>query len=175
MGNTWNMKVLAIDPGTKQSAAVVYDAVVGKPDDHITIENEDMLKIVADLSNDDDIEYCFIETIECFGMPVGRSVFATCEWIGMFMLQWRMSGKRLFRVKRAEVKMSLCQNMRAKDSNIRQSIMDIYGDSRETVIGTKHRKGPLYGIRKDEWSALGIAIVGCDKVRMQDELIGANA
>jgi hypothetical protein len=43
--------------------------------------------------------------------------------------------------------------MRAKDSNIRQALIDRFGEP-----GTKKVPGLLYGIKKDEWSALALGV-----------------
>jgi hypothetical protein len=54
--------------------------------------------------------------------------------------------------------MCLCGATKAKDSNIRQAIMDRYGSAREKAIGRKATPGPLYGVSKDIWAAIGVAI-----------------
>ena len=55
--------------------------------------------------------------------------------------------------------------MRAKDSNIRQAVMDMYGSSKEVAIGNKKKPGPLYGVVKDIWSSLAIAITHTEKAK----------
>jgi hypothetical protein len=96
--------------------------------------------------------------IACYGMPVGATVFETCVWIGRFIEAW---GDEFTKVYRKETKMHLCQTMRAKDSNIRQAIIDRYpatGGGKKPQIGTKAQPGPLYGVSKDVWAALAVAI-----------------
>ena len=51
---------------------------------------------------------------------------------------------------------------KAKDSNIRQAIMDRYGSTREAAIGTKKNPQELYGVSKDIWAALGVAITASE-------------
>jgi len=48
------------------------------------------------------------------------------------------------------------------DSTIRQAMLDRYGPGREKAIGKKKSPGPLYGIRKDEWQALALAVTFFD-------------
>jgi hypothetical protein len=55
--------------------------------------------------------------------------------------------------------MHLCGNARAKDANVRQALLDLYGDgTRQTACGVKSKPGPLYGIKKDEWAALAVGL-----------------
>ena len=51
-----------------------------------------------------------------------------------------------------------CNSAAAKDTNIRQALIDHYGGSKAEAIGVKAKPGPLYGIKADEWSALAIAL-----------------
>jgi len=57
---------------------------------------------------------------------------------------------------RRAVKLALCGDSRAKDANIRQALIDRFGGS--AAIGRKTAPGPLYGISRDVWSALAIAV-----------------
>lgn len=57
---------------------------------------------------------------------------------------------------RRAVKLALCGDSRAKDANIRQALIDRFGGS--AAIGRKAAPGPLYGISRDVWSALAIAV-----------------
>ena len=70
-----------------------------------------------------------IEMIASYGMPVGKEVFETCVWIGKFA---EASGMKENYIYRKEEKINLCQSMKAKDSNIRQALIDRFG-----VVGTK--------------------------------------
>ena len=56
--------------------------------------------------------------------------------------------------------MYLCHSMKAKDGNIRQAILDLYG-GKDVALGNKKRPGPLYGVSKDIWAALAVAITYC--------------
>jgi hypothetical protein len=157
------MKILACDPGNKQSAFVIYQD--GKVLWHTILPNANALLLLDDPwfhadPSGNGLEWFCIEMIASMGMAVGAEVFETVFWIGRFVQCWktRFKDKPYFRVYRKETKMHLCGSMRAKDGNIRQAIMDRYGSTREAALGTKKKPGPLYGIRKDEWSALAVAI-----------------
>ena len=101
-----------------------------------------------------------IEMIASYGMPVGREVFETCVWIGR-MVQVSHDPDNVVLVYRQAVKLHLCGTPRAKDSNIRQALLDLYprtGGGKTPQIGTKALPGPLYGVTSHAWPALGVAI-----------------
>jgi len=155
--------VIAIDPGNKLSAFAVL--VDGEPVDIGINENKnvaDYLLYAKLLWPDVEL---VIEMIACYGMPVGAEVFETCVWIGRFAERWEtthpLSGVQY--VFRKDVKMNLCHSMRAKDSNIRQALIDRFG-GKEAGVGNKHSPGPLYGAKKDIWSAIAVGITYLDSV-----------
>lgn len=143
--------VLAIDPGNKQSAWLILRD--GKPSRFGINENESLMSLLGGLSLE---QTMVIEQVACMGMAVGAEVFETVFWSGRFAQAWSEYGGQFSRLKRADVKMHLCGNMRAKDGNIRQALIDKFGG--EAAVGKKKNPGPLYGISKDVWSALAIAI-----------------
>src|SRR5262252_4890281 len=63
-----------------------------------------------------------IERIASYGMPVGAEVFETCVWTGRFIQAAPMAG--IIRIPRKEICVHLCSSARAKDSNIRQALID---------------------------------------------------
>ncbi len=159
--------ILAIDPGPTHSAYVLLHHD-GKPDEFGKLENErwaeGLAAIAPSLSPDSTIA---IEMIASYGMPVGAEVFETCVWIGRFVEICHPREVR--RIKRGEVKTHLCRSQKAKDSNIRQALVDRYG-GKERAIGTKAKPGPLYGIKADCWAALAVAVTAMDT-----EAVGARA
>ena len=149
--------ILAIDPGTTQSAYVIYDN--GKLIEFGILENNELLDHIATELNLHDCSKLYIEMVASYGMAVGKTVFETCVWIGRIIETWGYTfGGEWDYVYRKDVKMYLCGQTKAKDSNIRQAIMDLYGSDRKTAVGTKAKPGPLYGVSKDVWAALGVAI-----------------
>jgi len=158
------MKVLAIDPGPEQSAWVMYhdgDAITGFGIDR----NRDFLEMIDD-NRPWNNWYMAIEMIACYGMPVGHEVFDTCVWIGRFEQLWEsMTDTFADRVYRRDVKLHLCNDVRAKDGNVRQALIDRYG-GKETGVGKKASPGPLYGVSKDVWAALGVAVTYADTFKM---------
>ena len=143
--------ILAIDPGSTESAYVLLD------NDYKIIKfdkcnNELMLNNIQCLSAFDTI---IIEMIASYGMPVGKEVFETCVWIGRFIQASNCKVERLYR---KEVKLHLCNNVKAKDSNIIQALKDRFGDK-----GTTKNKGYFYGFAKDIWQAHAVAVTYLDK------------
>jgi len=170
---------IAIDPGPVQSAVVIWDgstifAKAISPNEFLL----DNLKNVFDQGDDGDV---VIEMIASYGMPVGRDVFETCVWIGRFIEASSIPCHRLFRM---DVKNHLCHSAKAKDSHIRQALIDRYGPPKGTKCpcckgkgwagrertpcddcsgeGWAVKPGPLAGVVKDEWAALGVAVTWWD-------------
>ena len=132
--------VLGIDPGTVQTAYAVWN---GKSvTDCDIVPNERMLELIRG-NRWPDLPM-FIEMMASFGMPVGKEIFETVFWIGRFWEVWDIKEQPWKLVYRQEVKLFLCHSAKAKDSNVSQALRDKYGE-----VGTKKKKGPLYGVRKD--------------------------
>ena len=146
--------ILAIDPGTTHSAYVLYED--GMPHKFGIEENKHLLKFIEVGALDCD--FLYIEMVASYGMAVGKTVFETCVWIGRFIEAWTNGGEDWQYVYRKDVKMHLCGSHRAKDTNIRQAVMDRYGSNRTEAIGTKKVPGTLYGFKKDIWAAMAVAI-----------------
>jgi hypothetical protein len=170
-------RVLAIDPGTTQSAWVIVGASK-VPLEHGIDANEDLVRLLRNTFNGRFLDArahgempLACEMIASYGMTVGKTVFETCVWIGRFIEAWGADRSTL--VYRREVKMHLCGNIRAKDSNIRQALIDLYGGDRSTAVGTKRSPGPLYGVRKDIWAALGVAVTYVNTVEITALAAGA--
>ena len=157
------MKIFAIDPGNKYSAFVLWNGT--EVLQHDIISNEGLLnQIIPELF---DVKYKLvfhagIEMVASYGMPVGASIFETCVWIGRFQQRIHTINNltRIDLIFRKDIKMKFCQSMRAKDSNIRQSLIDRFG-----IPGTKNNKGITYGLKADEWSAFAIAVYLFDNLQ----------
>ena len=159
MNLTESWPVLCIDPGTTHSGVVVFDGL------NITrIEKEmcncDLLNFVQNESERGDYtNHMVIEGIASYGMPVGATVFTTCEWIGRFRQAYGYENTT--KIYRKDVKMFLCNSMRAKDANIRRRVLDIFpatGGGKTPEIGTKGEPGPLYGVTSHAISALALGL-----------------
>jgi hypothetical protein len=141
--------IMAIDPGPEKSAYCVFEP--GHIDAAI-VPNAVMKEMLKRYK----YERVAIEFMQSFGMPVGKETFETCVWIGRFI---EASGVEPIRVYRKEVCVHLCGSARAKDPNVRRALIDRFGEP-----GTKKAPGLLYGVSKDMWSALGIAVTAYDRL-----------
>jgi len=144
--------ILAIDPGSEQSAIVFWDGETETIHEMGIFPNETLVKELPGRHHVG--RSLVIEEIRSYGMPVGLSIFQTVFWSGRFAQAWRGDFNML---PRGKVKMHLCHTMRAKDSNIRQTLIDRFG-----VPGTKKKPGLTYGLKKDLWAAFALAVTFYD-------------
>ncbi len=151
------MSLLAIDPGSEQSAYVICEGeeIVDKG----IVANATMREVIETYACQLGGPQCVIEMVASYGMAVGREVFETVYWIGRFAECWESArGAPAERLVRKDVKMHLCGNNAAKDSNIRQALLDKFGPGKARAVGVKANPGPLYGVSKDVWAALALAV-----------------
>ena len=148
------MRLLAIDPGPEKSGYVVWES--------------DRVKVCGHISNDilrgyidDSWDTVAIEMIASYGMAVGAAVFNTCVEVGRFLERAKANKIDCKLVYRKDVKLFVCRSMKAKDANIRQSLIDHIG-----AVGTKANQGPLYGVKSHAWAALAIAVTAANDPRM---------
>jgi len=154
--------ILAVDPGNVESAYCVIDKTNYKPIEFGKIENEKFRKKMAKDLKMYPIDNFAIEMIASYGMPVGKEVFETCVWIGRFMETFKC--KNTYYIYRKEEKINLCGSMKAKDSNIRQALIDRFARfDFKNGKGTKSNQDFFYGFSKDVWSAYAVGITWLDK------------
>lgn len=152
------MKLLAIDPGTTESAFVELDG--DELRDWGKVPNETLA--VRLRGRNTSLVVC--EMVASYGAPVGKEVFETCLWIGRFAECAETAGYQFNRLYRVDVKMHLCHTMKGvNDSVIRQALIDRYGPGKDKAIGTKKKPGPLYELKGDEWQALALAVTFMDQ------------
>ena len=141
--------ILAIDPGSAQSAWLRFEA--DRPQGFGITTNDVLVRALRTGGLPDVV---VIEKVESYGMAVGAEVFDTVLWAGKFA----EAAHRVpvVMLPRRAVKLALCGDSRAKDANIRAALIDRFGGS--AAVGRKAAPGPLYGISRDVWSALAIAV-----------------
>lgn len=189
--------ILAIDPGPTTSGVVWWDHETGyvlavDP----TFENERLRVELRDprafmyrlsglaLAGLESIEgaHVVIEQVESFGMAVGVDVFETVWWAGRFFEAWITPGVRHRheprRMPRRTVKLALCGTSQAKDTNIRQALLDRYCEGSERLArgiagkrATRNKPaveaviGRFAGVASHAWSAVALAVVYGDELR----------
>ena len=160
------MNVFAIDPGNEQSAWCImndqYELIeFGKDSNNLIMKKlKDKLDIY--IKFDPYIDYVVLERVASYGMPVGREVFETCEWIGRYAQEAEKITSVDY-IYRREEKLYLCFDSKAKDSNIRAALIERFAKHDfKNGRGTKSNPDYFYGVRADIWSAIAIATVFLD-------------
>lgn len=156
------MNVFAIDPGNEQSAYAVMNEQAGQ--DYGLIEfgklpnKECMRKMLDWLDRISSPNKVVIERVASYGLAVGREVFETCEWIGRFSQEAEKQVPVEY-IYRKDEKITICGNMKAKDSNIRQALIDRFA-TKDLKNGKGTKKDPdyFYGVSKDCWAAIAVAV-----------------
>jgi hypothetical protein len=146
------MIVIGVDPGTEKSAYAAFD---GRDVMWFGISENEALRQHGLWEQ----KNVFMEMIASYGMAVGATTFETVYWIGRFVELAAISGGKVTRVFRKDIKLHLCNSPRAKDANVRQALIDRLGPQ-----GTKKAPGPTYGIKSHEWAALAAAVYGWDQL-----------
>ena len=160
--------ILAIDPGNEKSAYVLMDDNL-RPRKFEKISctyiQDIVIPTLVDLYPDFTLA---IEMVASYGMPVGREVFETCFWAGVFWQAANVSKKRL--IYRMDEKLCLCHDSRAKDANIRQALIDrfAYGVPNKGK-GTKKEPGWFYGFSADAWQAYAVGVTCADMMAGRHE------
>ena len=140
------MKITGIDPGNKETAIVFINGV--DIIDHYYLPNDEALEKIVEINKSYHKCEIYCEMIASYGMPVGKSVFDTCLFIGRIIEA--LPNVKL--ITRNVIKNAICHSSKANDANIRQALIDIYGEP-----GTKKNPGATYGISGDKWAALAVA------------------
>ena len=190
--------ILAIDPGDRQSAYAFYSL----QSDVVVTEAVDNDVLRRWLMVDHGFRVLAIESVANYGMAVGRNVLDTAFWAGRFVEAFVESiGRPYQQVLRKGrwgpgqddlgagcvhdgVLMTLCHSTRAKDSNVRQALIDLFGGQAEAIgnvkcpkcygrgwagrgrppcpkcraTGWQYAPGPLASVTGDGWSALALLV-----------------
>jgi len=147
--------IFAIDPGTTKSAFAILDKRL-YPVKFGIVQNERLIDGI-EIYADNETEFV-IEMVESYGMAVGKEVFETVAWIGRFVQAAIGNGAtKVNRISRKAVKVNLCNSVKAKDANIRQALIDRFGE-----VGTKKNRGWFYGVSKDVWAAIALGVTHSD-------------
>ena len=92
-------------------------------------------------------------------MPVGKIVFESWLFIGVII----QDVPHVKLITRNAVKNTICHSSKAKDANIRQALIDIYGPQ-----GTKNNQGGTYGLSGDKWAALAVATAAINGAKLYE-------
>lgn len=158
------MRLLAIDPGNRESAYCILDTDTWRPSEFAKVDNADMLGDLGVL-NTATYDRAVIEQIGHYGtgMPAGRDVFDTCRTIGRFEQILDQLDIKTNLVLRVKVKAHLCRSARATDANVSQALRDRFAPGvRNYGKGVKADPGFFYGFHRDCWQAYALAVYVAD-------------
>lgn len=163
------MKIIAIDPGSERSAYVVLDG--DRVVQHDKVMNHELLELLecnrigcGTISPRE--HHLAIELAESFGAKVWAQVFTTTLWAGRFVQAF---GGDFTTLGRRAVKLHVTGSARAKDAQVRQCLMNLWG-GKEKALGTKLEPGPLWKVTADRWAALAVAVTYRDQQAEQAAL-----
>lgn len=149
--------IFAVDPGNTHSGF----AIIRMPDFALCefgkVENEELLIMLESYSHAKVVDAFAIEMVASYGMAVGKDVFETCVWVGRFVQA--IQPRTVTFVYRKEEKLCLCGSLKAKDSNIRQALIDRYAKfDFKSGKGVKKNPDTFYGVSKDAWQAIAVGV-----------------
>jgi hypothetical protein len=164
------MRVFAIDPGNTKSAYCVIDADTFRPLEFAKVDNEELRNIIRDRKFEEE-DAGAIEMLQSYGNLIGKSVLETAVWVGRYYECLTRKGLSDLRyVYRMEVKMHICHDSRAKDSNISRALIDRFAQhDGNRGKGTKKNPDWFYGFAADIWAAYALGITYSDKLKKERE------
>ena len=154
------MNILALDVGTTESGYCLMDEKTYQPYSFGKVANEELLKIVQT----EDYGKMVYEAFASYGMAIGQSTIKSIEWNGRFIQCAINRDIPVFPVFRKEEKINICGSMKAKDTNIRQALIDRFAFfDFKNGKGTKLNQDFFDGFSKDAWSAFAIGTTYIDR------------
>ena len=160
------MILFAIDPGSTESAYCMMGRDA-RPIAFAKVPNPDAVAVLRNYARS--LTAVVIERVASYGMPVGREVFETCEWIGRFAQVASDLGLPVEYVFRQEEKLTVCKSPKANDATIRRALIDRFAShDLSNGKGTKKHPDFFYGFKADCWSAFCVGLVSLSRRRLID-------
>lgn len=161
--------ILAIDPGTAQSAWCVWDSATSRLVDFGIEPNGQLRYSLPTLVRSHKVTTAGVEMIASYGMPVGTEIFETVLFIGGVVEQLRACVPAVCLVYRQQEKLHLCGSTKANDGSIRQALLDRFG-----YVGTKKSPGFFHRVSRDVWAAVAVAVVVADALEKRPGVLDAG-
>lgn len=169
--------ILAIDPGSTESAWVLFDD--GQPHPFGTYPNDQLLDCLRKPASAfgsflEGVDVVAIETIEPrYGLQMGWETLDTARWIGRFQEAVHPTPVVLLRRSVILRQLGVVTSPRkgetrvSADAGTRAALIDRFGGAggKAAAIGLKASPGPLYGVTGDVWSALAVAVAYAEGAR----------
>lgn len=151
--------IIGIDPGPTQTAYAIIDGRYGVVEAD-KIPNKDFIDMLVYLPFRNDptgnIAHAAIESIQSYGMPVGKETFETCYMIGRIMECFDRNDTPYTLYPRPVYAKSICGVGKISDSVLRQALLLRFGGD---------KKGePMYPLKgcSDKRSAFAVAAYHLD-------------
>lgn len=164
--------ILAIDPGNEESAFCFIEKATYRPVYFEKINNYDAKSKILDwiqinASKESGeifrVSEAAIEMVASYGMAVGKTVFDTCVWVGIFTEMLNQIGIPVSYIYRKDEKMNICGQMKAKDANIRAALIDRFAQfDLKNGKGSKSNPDWFFGFKADIWAAYAVGITALD-------------
>jgi len=158
------MIILAIDPGFGKSAWLLFNSNKMQIEFAAIFSNAQIIESLSRTKPKTGFDILAIEIINnTFSRTryIGPEIMMTQFWAGRFYQAVNNNNIETFYYHRKQIVTTICGNPTANDSDIRQALIGRFpatGAGKRPQIGTKKKPGPLYGIHKDLWSALAVAV-----------------
>lgn len=152
------MIIAAIDPGPLTSGYVLWNTEIPRvidAGDDVTnaVLLRDVLPRMFGAAGQREVRLA-IEKVMCYGRPVGAPVLDTVFFSGRIAERWELrTGTPAAIVPFASVAAHFCHQNNAKESYVRQALMDRFGGK-----GTAKAPGVFYRVTGHAWSACALAV-----------------
>jgi hypothetical protein len=172
------MELIAIDTGTTKSAYCIFRPCESNIIEIDILENEELVKRLKELSRTNQAsvspmrQILVLEMFKSYGAVLGDTVLMSCVWIGRFIAAFGES-RTFDLIPRKTIVTKLCGRSSARDSNVRQALIDHFAGINHSSLGEFYKVGTeakslvrkggsLYTVKKDMWSALAVAVTYLD-------------
>jgi len=152
------MTILGIDPGSAETAYTIIDG-----DYNILASDKLPNAMLMVLLPQMEVSQVAIESIQSYGMAVGREVFDTCFMIGRLQQKLEDMGKPVTLYPRPEYTRRLCGVGKVNDAVLRQALLLRFGGD---------KKGEPLSLLKgasDKRSAFAVAVYHLDGMPLRRE------
>lgn len=158
------MKIMAIDPGTSQSAYAIISSDTLSPCEFAKESNDVVCQRMIDFcQTTDNAPIVVIERLTSMGQRVGGEVFQTCEYVGYLTAYAQQNHADVYYITRKQEKMNLCNTMRCGDKEIRRALIERFAKfDKKSGKGTKKNPDWFYGFRADIWAAYAVGVTWLD-------------
>lgn len=157
------MKIIGIDPGPLTSGYVVWSPLLCRVLEAGTdVDNARLRREILPgfgLRFGDTSMQLAVERVACHGRPVGEPVLETVFLSGRLCEWWELTtGQRAIRVPFSDIAHHFCHSRHAKESHVRQVLMDRFGGK-----GTAKAPGVFYKVAGHAWSAAALSVYVMDQ------------